>query len=365
MRAVGGLQVSIACGRIGRLHVHTFNAFRTNRTLMKAIDDFEFDQEVFLEYLDPSFRLLFALLQATKECDTKMNVLGIMSFIIERMSERIQTHADSLIQYLPRLWEESNDHNMLRCAIITTLVQIVKASGNMPPALAAFLYPVIGLSTNRAEPSHVYLLEEGLELWLVVVENSQTLTPELLQLSTNLLTIIESTSENLRTSLCIIQMYVLLNPAFLYQHGKQLVRCCQGLLSDMRSEGIIMVMKLYEECLRCKPDVALELLRPIALPAIFRKVVDNEDYPMVMTMYLAIVARLLIVDQAAFIAVLQQVAGEQQLQRQQQQQQQLSPPADGCSAAGSGMFLELLLDVWIAKMPLVTQPEKRKLLCEL
>lgn len=53
-----------------------------------------------------------------------MNVLYIMSFIIDKMNESIEAHADNLIQYLPLLWDESKDHNMLRCAIISTLVRI-------------------------------------------------------------------------------------------------------------------------------------------------------------------------------------------------------------------------------------------------
>lgn len=57
---------------------------------------------------------------------------------------------------------------------------------------------------------------------------------------------------------------------------------------------------------------------------------------MVMTMYLAIVARILIIDQNVFIQVLQELNIPQ--------------------------LMEKILDVWIAKMPLVTQPEKRKLL---
>lgn len=67
-----------------------------------------------------------------------------------------------------------------------------------------------------------------------------------------------------------------------------------------------------------------------------RKVADNDEYPMVMTMYLAIVARVLIVDQSVFIQVLQEV--------------------------NDTNFLERMLDVWINKMPLVTQLDKRKLL---
>lgn len=55
-----------------------------------------------------------------------------------------------------------------------------------------------------------------------------------------------------------------------------------------------------------------------------------------MTMYLAIAARVLIIDQNVFIHVLQEVNETQ--------------------------FLERMLDVWINKMPLVTQLDKRKLL---
>lgn len=63
---------------------------------------------------------------------------------------------------------------------------------------------------------------------------------------------------------------------------------------------------------------------------------ENEDYPMVMTMYLAIVARILIIDQVTFSEVLQELNIPQ--------------------------LFETILDVWIAKMPLVSQSEKRKLL---
>lgn len=51
-----------------------------------------------------------------------MNVLNIMSLIVDKMSENINSHIENLIQYLPLLWEESVNHNMLRCAIISTLV---------------------------------------------------------------------------------------------------------------------------------------------------------------------------------------------------------------------------------------------------
>ena len=55
-----------------------------------------------------------------------MQILHVMSFIIERMRIEVRPHAESLIRYLPLLWEESADHNMLRCAILTTLTYLVQ-----------------------------------------------------------------------------------------------------------------------------------------------------------------------------------------------------------------------------------------------
>lgn len=55
-----------------------------------------------------------------------MHVLYVLSFIVERVGYAIRPYSDSLIQYLPLMWEESAEHNMLRCAIVSTLVHLVK-----------------------------------------------------------------------------------------------------------------------------------------------------------------------------------------------------------------------------------------------
>lgn len=57
---------------------------------------------------------------------------------------------------------------------------------------------------------------------------------------------------------------------------------------------------------------------------------------MVMTMYLAVIARVLISSQAVFVEALQDVDVPNALER--------------------------ILDIWLLKMPLVSQTEKRKLL---
>lgn len=50
----------------------------------------------------------------------------MISFVIERVGVQIRPYASSLVTYLPALWEESKDHNMLKCAILTTLIHLVQ-----------------------------------------------------------------------------------------------------------------------------------------------------------------------------------------------------------------------------------------------
>lgn len=161
-----------------------------SKTLKTVLEDFDFCAEQFLEFLEPSFTLLFHLLKEAKECDTKMNVLYVMAFIVEKMSASMKIQAGNLIAYLPLLWDEGVEHNMLRIAIISALLQIIKAIDEVPQSVTPFIYQVIELSTNINDPSTVYLLDEGLELWLVVVQYSPQPNDSLFKLCDNIIPII-------------------------------------------------------------------------------------------------------------------------------------------------------------------------------
>lgn len=82
----------------------------------------------------------------------------------------------------------------------------------------------------------------------------------------------ENSSEYIRTVFSIIQAYILLSPdVYLQQHGKKIVETCMYLLTDLRSEGVVMVMRLFESMLRSTGNNGVELLRS-ALPYIFKYV---------------------------------------------------------------------------------------------
>ncbi|KAH8297117.1 hypothetical protein KR044_005091, partial [Drosophila immigrans] len=311
------------------------------RTLNLLIDDFEFMPEAFHPYFGALFEALFLLLREAGACDTKIVVLGTMTLLVEKMSEYIEPQALQLISYLPLLWRESelNEYNMLRCAIIGTLEQLVRTIRDVPEIMKPFLYSVIELSTDLQQRSHVYLIEDGIMLWLAVIGNSTTLTPELLALCDHLLPIIKMSSENLRTVLQLIHAYILLDPhAYLSRYGEGFVSYCVHSFEDIRAEGIIAMLRIFETCLKTDAAMGLRLVRP-ALPFVFQQVCLKQEYPMTMGWYLTLLARTLLIDQSVFMSVVQEL-----------------PQTDA---------LARILDVWIEMFPLVadTHAEKRKLFC--
>uniref|UniRef100_A0AAQ4PS11 Importin-11 n=1 Tax=Gasterosteus aculeatus aculeatus TaxID=481459 RepID=A0AAQ4PS11_GASAC len=313
----------------------------TATTLKLTVDDFEFRTEQFLPYLESIFGLLFQLLQQVTECDTKMQVLHVISCVIERVNMQIRPYVGCLVQYLPLLWKQSEEHNMLRCAILTTLIHLVQGLGAECKNLYPFLLPVIQLSTDVSQPPHVYLLEDGLELWLVTLENSPAITPELLRIFQNMSALLELSSENLRTCFQIVNAYLYLSATdFLQNYAESLCRSFCNLLKDITNEGQGQVLKVVEIALKVSPILGAHMFQPL-LPAVLRGIVAGERYPVVMSTYLGIIGRILLQNSSFFSSLLTQMASECSQKMEQ--------------------LLASVIEMWVDRMDNITQPERRKL----
>uniref|UniRef100_A0AAY4AM28 Importin-11 n=1 Tax=Denticeps clupeoides TaxID=299321 RepID=A0AAY4AM28_9TELE len=292
-------------------------------------------------YLESIFGLLFHLLRQVTECDTKMQVLHVISCVIERVSIQIRPYVGCLVQYLPLLWRQSEDHNMLRCAILTTLIHLVQGLGAESKNLYPFLLPVIQLSTDVAQPPHVYLLEDGLELWLVTLENSSAITPELLRIFQNMSALLELSSENLRTCFQIINAYTYLSASeFLQNYAEALCKSFCDLMKDITMEGQVQVLKVVEIVIKVSPVLGSHMFKPL-LPAVFRGIVDGERFPVVMSTYLGVIGRVLLQNSGFFSSLLTQMAVECRQEADQ--------------------LLGNVIEMWVDRMDNITQPERRKL----
>ncbi|KAM5168895.1 importin-11 [Callospermophilus lateralis] len=313
----------------------------TATTLKLTVDDFEFRTDQFLPYLETMFTLLFQLLQQVTECDTKMHVLHVLSCVIERVNMQIRPYVGCLVQYLPLLWKQSEEHNMLRCAILTTLIHLVQGLGADSKNLYPFLLPVIQLSTDVSQPPHVYLLEDGLELWLVTLENSPCITPELLRVFQNMSPLLELSSENLRTCFKIINGYIFLSSTeFLQTYAVGLCQSFCELLKEITTEGQVQVLKVVENALKVNPVLGPQMFQPI-LPSVFRGIIEGERYPVVMSTYLGVMGRVLLQNTSFFSSLLNEMAHKFNQEMDQ--------------------ILGNMIEMWVDRMDNITQPERRKL----
>uniref|UniRef100_A0A8C6XI55 Importin-11 n=1 Tax=Naja naja TaxID=35670 RepID=A0A8C6XI55_NAJNA len=305
------------------------------------VDDFEFRTDQFLPYLESMFTLLFKLLQEVRECDTKMHVLHVLSCVIERVNMQIRPYVACLVQYLPLLWKQSEEHNMLRCAILTTLIHLIQGLGAESKNLYTFLLPIIQLSTDVSQPPHVYLLEDGLELWLVTLENSPCLTPELLRIFQNMSALLELSSENLQTCFKIINAYLFLSSSeFLQIYSSDLCRSFCEILKDVTTEGQVQVLKVVENVFKVNPVLGPEMFQPL-LPSVVRGIVQGERYPVEMSTYLGVIGRVLLQNKSFFSLLLNQMACE------------FNQEPDH--------LLGHIIEMWVDRMDNITQPERRKL----
>ncbi|XP_069137987.1 importin-11-like [Argopecten irradians] len=310
-------------------------------TLKTAVDDFEFNVDQFLPYLNASFSMLFELLQEVRECDTKMQVLHVISFVIERVGAQIRPYTTSLIQYLPSLWQESADHNMLRCAILTTLIHIVQGFGSICSNMYDFLLPIIQMSTDVTQAQHIYLMEDGLELWHVTLLNAPNITEQLLQLFKNMSGLLDLGTENLRMCLKVIQAYIVLGPRdFMQRFSSELASSLTSMLTDLRTEGIVLILRVIELVFQSFPSEGPEVFRRL-LPSLLKAIIQGEEHPMVLTVYLGLFARVLLQNPEFMWKFLNDVAPE------------FGKPSEA--------LLGDIVDMWVNKIDCISQPERRKL----
>merc|ERR1712012_1373435 len=110
---------------------------------------------------------------------------------------------------------------------------------------------------------------------------------------------------------------------------------------DLQDEGVLMILRLVETWLRAGPPNTHQILEPL-LVTVMAAVHTGSDYPMLMSLHLSILSRLILSSHALFSNLCLTTASKLN--------------SNHNDVAGK------VLDVWCDKMPCVTAPERRKLL---
>nr|CAB3256568.1 importin-11-like [Phallusia mammillata] len=279
--------------------------------LRTLLDDFEFDVDSFAPFQEQCTDSLHKLLQNTESGDAKMRVLHVFSFVIERLHKHVTSSIHKLAQILPDIWQNSESHNMLRCAVVSTLSQVVIALNRDSVGLHPFLLGVIHCSTDINSPAHVYLLADGLDLWLNVMQNATELTVDLMQLFGNMFGLLEISSESLKECFQIIECYVVLGAANFMssQYATALSSAVQSLVTDVRDECLNIVACLVTKMVKVSPHETATVFH-LYLRNTLEQVLHPEAYGILATNRLILIARLALHHAEGFWSVVEDLGGQ-------------------------------------------------------
>jgi Importin-beta N-terminal domain len=186
------------------------------RQLRPVLEPFEFSYDEFAPYATTIFQNLMRLIKDTELMETKMALLETVRVAVERMEAHIEPFSDEIMGMLPPLWDASGDENLMKQAILTMITAITTSLTKQSLKYHPQILPLIRDSVEPNSETLVYLLEEALDLWSAIMQQTPSSDPppsaQLLSLSKGLLPLLELGTDSLRQTLDIVESYILLDP---------------------------------------------------------------------------------------------------------------------------------------------------------
>ena len=185
------------------------------RQLRLILEPFEFSFNDFRPYATPLLENVMSLVAETELSETKMALLETVRVAVTRLEGHIEPYAQGIMSMLPPLWQESGEEHLMKQAILTMITAIVTSLGQKSLAYHGPILPLIHDSIVPGSEAIVYLLEEALELWSAIVQQTpaDTSSSDLLSLSHSLLPLLDTSSELLRQIFELTESYTILSPA--------------------------------------------------------------------------------------------------------------------------------------------------------
>ncbi|RIB09431.1 armadillo-type protein [Gigaspora rosea] len=309
------------------------------------VDEWDFDSERFLPYLDRAITLLTRLIGEVEQFESRMRILNCLSLIVERMEELIAPFADKITNLLPPLWQAAHDEHLFKPAILSILTKLVQALGGESINLHEFIIPIIQYSVDPNGDEYVYLLEEALDLWLAILENSVECTPLMFSLVPAVIGLMEYGTENFKKILRILESYIVLVPEMITQsYCHPIMDAFSRLLGDLNSEACRAIIQVIDIILQTCPFQALSetIINTGLLWKFLNSILSgSEEYPYVIVSYISILARIVIIDPQFFIQFVT-------IANQQYNLPQIN-------------LIDKILEMWLDKFDNIGHPKQRKL----
>ncbi|UZO19815.1 uncharacterized protein OCT59_011086 [Rhizophagus irregularis] len=313
--------------------------------LKNCVDEWDFDSDGFVPYLDRAITLLTRLIGEVEQFESRLKILNCLSLIVERMDSQIAPFSEKITNLLPTLWQVAQSEYLFKPAILVILTKLVQALWEQSVNLHEFIIPIIQYSVSPNTEEHVYLLEDGLDLWLAILENTVECTPLLFNLVPAAIGLLEFGSETLKRVLRIIESYILLVPEMIVQsYSIPIMDAFTRLFGDLRPEACRAIIYVIDVTLQACPFGLLKesIISTGLLGKLLNTIISvNEENPYVLVSYVSILARIIINDPVFFLHFI--TIASQQYNIQQED------------------LLKKVLETWLDKFDNIGHPKQRKL----
>lgn len=184
------------------------------RQLKLVADDFVFDGAAFLPFAADTFTRLINILGEVSLDETRLAILETIRVIVTRMETSISQFGDAIMALLPRLWDSAgNEEYMIKQSVLALASALVMAMRGDSQRYQSFMVPLLAEAMNPESALHLHLIEESVELWKSILnQSSPPLSEELMKLVQLALPLLEYDSEVTEGCMGVVKNYIILAP---------------------------------------------------------------------------------------------------------------------------------------------------------
>ncbi|GJN91530.1 hypothetical protein Rhopal_004553-T1 [Rhodotorula paludigena] len=271
------------------------------RSLAKC-DTWDFDQAAFVPLLPKAIEEILQLLGEVTLSDSMMRLNKTLGVIIDRVGPQITPFAAQLNEILATLWA-SAEENHFQTSVLVTVIKLAEALGEQSQAMHVQACPIIQLSVDSSRPAHIYLQEDGLELWQVLLRRSASLSPEMLSLVPTLIAILDRATDVLPRCLAIFESYLLLDAqAVLTICSTEFFAAVREILAGLQLDALKVVLHALNTVFQTAPPThwAAALDASLCFDRMLQVAAAKDSSALIVTKYLCSFSRIILASPETF-----------------------------------------------------------------
>ncbi|RQM27965.1 hypothetical protein B5M09_000880 [Aphanomyces astaci] len=207
------------------------------QTLESLVNDWGFDHGTFVPFLPSAIGCLYAFFSHPDvvTTDTRLKILGAMGPCIVQV-----------VTPLPAIWEAAGsvDANLLRGKILSLLTRIMEIDWHdvSDGELRSMVLSVVSFATNPNQPDSVYLMDQGLALWIRLTEVADVYTQPLHDVFSNVVLALSRDTEHVQSGLTLLENYAIIGAAaFWSAYAMDVSRLLHSIVGQVKPEISHMV----------------------------------------------------------------------------------------------------------------------------